>query len=164
MRRDHRPYWMHQAWERYENAWARHFLHPHFERIGPAAKIVRPWHVEVFGPNIAAGTALHVIASRDSVVRFTVWAPHDREAAIEIGDACLFSGGTRILAAKRVTIGHACIIHACTLEDGAFVGMGASGEGQALAQLATALFRSLPGSATPQPPSTAAFGAQPPTT
>ena len=34
----------------------------------------------------------------------------------------------------------------------------------ALAQLATALFRSLPGSATPQPPSTAAFGAQPPTT
>jgi cysteine desulfurase/selenocysteine lyase len=34
----------------------------------------------------------------------------------------------------------------------------------ALAQLATALFRSLPGSATPQPPSTATFGAQPPTT
>ncbi|WP_420839404.1 family 2A encapsulin nanocompartment cargo protein cysteine desulfurase [Comamonas aquatica] len=30
--------------------------------------------------------------------------------------------------------------------------------------MATALFRSLPGSATPQPPSTAAFGAQPPTT
>lgn len=112
MRRDHRPYWMHQAWERYENAWARHFLHPHFERIGPAAKIVRPWHVEVFGPNISVGTSLHVIASKDSVVRFTVWAPHDRDAAIEIGDACLFSGGTRILAAKRVTIGHACMFAA----------------------------------------------------
>ena len=114
MRRDHRPYWMHQAWERLENAWARHFLHPHFERIGPAAKIVRPWHVEVFGPNISVGTSLHVIASSDSVVRFTVWAPHDREAAIEIGDACLFSGGTRILAAKRVTIGHACMFAANT--------------------------------------------------
>ena len=25
-----------------------------------------------------------------------------------------------------VTVGHACIIHACTLEDGAFVGMGAT--------------------------------------
>ena len=34
----------------------------------------------------------------------------------------------------------------------------------ALAQLATALFRSMPGSAAPQPPSSAAFGAQPPTT
>lgn len=30
------------------------------------------------------------------------------------------------LIGADVTIGHACIIHACTLKDGAFVGMGAT--------------------------------------
>lgn len=32
----------------------------------------------------------------------------------------------RLMVGDDVTIGHACIIHACTLESGAFVGMGAT--------------------------------------
>ena len=65
MRRDHRPYWMHRFWERFENRWARHFLLPHFDAVGRDPKIVRPWHVEVFGPNITAGDHLHIIANLD---------------------------------------------------------------------------------------------------
>ena len=30
---------------------------------------------------------------------------------------------TRARAADRVTVGHGAILHACTIEDGAFVGM-----------------------------------------
>lgn len=109
MRRDHRPYWMHAAWERFENAWARHFLHPHFERIGPAAKLTQPWHIELFGPNITAGTTLNIVATRDNNVRLTVWSPADQAGKIEIGDAVFMAPGTRIQATKSIRIGHACL-------------------------------------------------------
>ena len=36
------------------------------------------------------------------------------------------SGAEPTIIGDNVTIGHACIIHGCTLEDGAFVGMGAT--------------------------------------
>jgi gamma-carbonic anhydrase len=36
------------------------------------------------------------------------------------------AGRIPCLIGERVTVGHACIIHACTLEDRAFVGMGAT--------------------------------------
>jgi carbonic anhydrase/acetyltransferase-like protein (isoleucine patch superfamily) len=36
------------------------------------------------------------------------------------------SGAEPAIIGEDVTIGHGCIIHACTLEDGAFVGMGAT--------------------------------------
>ncbi len=49
------------------------------------------------GTNIQDGTIIHVNAGREATM---------------IGD--------------DVTVGHACIIHACTLEDRAFVGMGAT--------------------------------------
>lgn len=43
-----------------------------------------------------------------------------------IQDGCVLHadpGGALILG-EDVTVGHACILHGCTLEDGAFVGMG----------------------------------------
>lgn len=105
MRHDHRPYWMHALWERFEDAWARHFLAPHFDALGPDAKIVRPWNVEVFGPNVRVGKALHVVSRRDQPVSFTVWSPQDAPGRIEIGDHCFFAGGCRLLAARDITIG-----------------------------------------------------------
>jgi acetyltransferase-like isoleucine patch superfamily enzyme len=109
MRRDHRPYWMHALWERFENAWAQDFLAPHFDALGGNAKIVRPWNVEVFGPNVRAGRSLHVVSRRDQPVSFTVWSPADAPGAITIGDACFFAGGVRILAAGSIEIGDACL-------------------------------------------------------
>ncbi|MFP4519726.1 MAG: acyltransferase [Oceanicaulis sp.] len=110
MRRDHRPYWMHAAWERFENAWARHFLTPHFEALGDHAKIVRPWNVEVFGPNVRAGKAIHIVSRADQPVSFTVWSPKDAPGEIVIGDCCFFAGGVRILAARSITIGDGALM------------------------------------------------------
>jgi carbonic anhydrase/acetyltransferase-like protein (isoleucine patch superfamily) len=54
---------------------------------------------------------------------------------IRIGDRTNIQDGTIIhvnagsfptIIGNDVTVGHACIIHACTLHDGAFVGMGAT--------------------------------------
>ncbi len=105
MRRDHRPYWMHRLWEDFENAWARHFLAPHFEALGENAKVVRPWNVEIFGPNVRAGKAIHIVSRRDQPVSFTVWSPKDAPGEITIGDCCFFAGGVRLLAAGSITIG-----------------------------------------------------------
>lgn len=112
MRRDHRPYWMHSAWEQFENAWARHFLAPHFETLGPRPKFTQPWHMEVFGPNIHAGCALHVVSTREARVRLTVWSPKDQSGRIEIGDAVFMAPGTRIQATRSIKIGHACLFAA----------------------------------------------------
>ncbi len=54
---------------------------------------------------------------------------------IRVGDGTNIQDGTIVhvsagrfpcLIGRHVTIGHACIVHACTLEDRAFVGMGAT--------------------------------------
>ena len=54
---------------------------------------------------------------------------------IRVGDGTNIQDGTIVhvnrqtfpcLIGRHVTVGHACIIHACTLEDHAFVGMGAT--------------------------------------
>ncbi len=110
MRRDHRPYWMHALWERFENVWAARFLAPHFEALGDHAKIVRPWNVEVFGPNVRAGKAIHIVSRSDQPVSFTVWSPKDTPGEIEIGDCCFFAGGIRILAARSIRIGDGALM------------------------------------------------------
>ena len=110
MQRDHRPYWMHRFWERFENAWTRHFLAPHFAELGKDPKIVRPWHVEVFGPNITAGERLHIIANKADPVRLTVWSPQTQAGRIALGNHVFIAGGARILAAGQIEIGDDCLI------------------------------------------------------
>jgi acetyltransferase-like isoleucine patch superfamily enzyme len=110
MRRDHRPYWMHRLWEQYENGWTARYLAPHFESLGRNPKIVRPWHVEAFGPNIHAGHNLHLVASDADPIRFTVWSPPDNPGRISLGDYVFIAGGSRFLAAGSIEIGDACLI------------------------------------------------------
>jgi acetyltransferase-like isoleucine patch superfamily enzyme len=101
---------MHQAWERLEDFWTGHFLAPHFEVLGEHPKIVRPWNVEVFGPNVRVGKAVHIVSRHDQPVSFTVWSPEDAPGEIEIGDCCFFAGGVRILAAQSIKIGDGALI------------------------------------------------------
>lgn len=110
MRRDHRPYWMHKAWEGFENAWARHFLTPHFDAIGVDPKFVLPWHVEVFGPNITAGERIHVVATAADPVRLTVWAPQTQAGRITLGSHVFLAPGTKLLAAGSIELGDDCLI------------------------------------------------------
>lgn len=110
MRRDHRPYWMHDFWERYENAWTQRFLRPHFESLGTDPKIVRPWNVEVFGPNVHAGDKLHIVSRRDQPVSLTVWSPGNEPGEIRLGDYAFLAGGVRLLAGGSIRIGHSALM------------------------------------------------------
>ncbi len=109
MRRDSRPKWLFDYMTQFRDWWAKHFVFPHFETIGPDAKFIGPRHIQVFGRGINAGRALHIIASFDAPVRLTVWAGAGKSGQITLGDCVLITGGTRLLAAKNITIGDGCM-------------------------------------------------------
>jgi acetyltransferase-like isoleucine patch superfamily enzyme len=110
MRRDHRPFGLKHALLRAERLYARRFLVPHFDAIGPGWFFVRPWHVQVFGPCVTAGAYLNVLAAADLKVRIAVWPGAPGQGAIRIGDHCLISPGVRIGCSCGVTIGNDCML------------------------------------------------------
>lgn len=112
MRRDTRPKWLFDLMMRIRDGYARRFVFPHFEEIGPHAKFIGPRHIQVFGAGVRAGRALHVIASADAPVRLTVWAAPEQMAEIVLGDCVLLTGGVRIMAAKSIRIGNGCMFAA----------------------------------------------------
>lgn len=112
MRRDARPKWLFDLMMRLRDGYARRFVFPHFDAIGPHAKFIGPRHVQVFGSGVRAGRALHVIASADAPVRLTVWAAPEKSAEIVLGDCVLLTGGTRIMAARSIHIGNGCMFAA----------------------------------------------------
>ncbi|PHR60799.1 MAG: acetyltransferase [Robiginitomaculum sp.] len=109
MRRDSRPKWLFDRMISFRDFWARRFVFPHFDAIGPDAKFIGPRHVQVFGRGVTAGRALHVIASADAPVRLTVWAAHGKQAKLQLGDCVLITGGVRLMAAKSIIIGDGCM-------------------------------------------------------
>ncbi|MDY6823127.1 MAG: acyltransferase [Thermodesulfobacteriota bacterium] len=110
MRRDHRPYYLKKLYIRLQALYVKHFLRPQFESLGRNFNFMQPWNVEVFGANVYLGDHISVMASADHQVRFSVWTDHPDPDGIFVGDACLISPGVRISAAKRITIGHSCMI------------------------------------------------------
>lgn len=105
MRRDHRPSWL-RAWHlAYERWWARRYLAPQFDALGPDPAFVGPRHIEVFGAGIRAGRRLDVLATADLPVRLTTWPAPGESARIDIGDCVLLTGGVRVMAARAVEIG-----------------------------------------------------------
>ncbi len=110
MRRDARPKWLYDAQNRFWNWWTARFLIPRFDALGPHAKFIGARHVHLFGGGIQAGRALHVIASSDAPVRLTVWAAPEKKGEIILGDCVLLTGGTRIMAARKITIGNGCML------------------------------------------------------
>jgi len=124
MRRDARPYWMFRARKAYDRWWTRRRLAPHFDALGPWARVENPWRVEVTGRNIRAGRALHILADRYAPVRITTWPAPDSEAEIVIGDAVLLIAGARIMAAERVEIGSGTMLAAnVTISDSDWHGL-----------------------------------------
>ena len=100
------------------------------------------WSFEGTSPTIApdAWVAPTASVSGDVVLgpRASVWwhcVLRGDTNFIRVGEGSNIQDGTIVhvargtlpcLIGRNVTVGHACIIHACTLEDGAFVGMGAT--------------------------------------
>jgi acetyltransferase-like isoleucine patch superfamily enzyme len=110
MLRDHRPYRMKKAYLKFQNIYANHFLRPHFERFGKGHAFMKPWNVEVFGGPVELGDFATVIATRDQIVRLSVWPVQQGMGRITIGSYCLICPGVRISSGSQITIGDNCMM------------------------------------------------------
>jgi acetyltransferase-like isoleucine patch superfamily enzyme len=90
LQKDHRPYFLKRALSKFQRFYTRHFLRPHFDSLGKAPIIIRPWHLEVFGSPIVIGDYVFIIAAADNQVRLSVWADK------QIGDNCMIASGAYV--------------------------------------------------------------------
>jgi acetyltransferase-like isoleucine patch superfamily enzyme len=110
LNRDHRPYCIKKAYINFEKFYVRHFLEPHFTRLGDHFSFVRPWHVQIFGSPIVLGSFSNVIGAPDAKVKFTVWAENGSVKGIHIGDYSLICPGVRLSSALEINIGDSCML------------------------------------------------------
>lgn len=108
MRKEHRPFWLKRFSIGFSDFWARHFVAPAFDSLGPGYKILRPWSVSIFGAPITAGINLHLLSSFFAPVQLCVWRGEDG-GEIRIGDHCLICPGVRLSSANSITIGDNCM-------------------------------------------------------
>jgi acetyltransferase-like isoleucine patch superfamily enzyme len=80
-------------------------LYPQFEAVGPGAIVFGPRHIEVNGPNVYLGHDIHMMATRDNPIRFTVYSG----GRIELGDYTIVLPGARLSSATRVRVGKNCM-------------------------------------------------------
>jgi acetyltransferase-like isoleucine patch superfamily enzyme len=110
LQRDHRPYFLKKALSTLQSLYTEHFLRPHFESLGKAPTIIRPWHVDVFGAPIHIGDYISIIAAPDNRVRLSVWSDDQVSGKIRIGDYGLLCPGARISSAAQINIGDNCML------------------------------------------------------
>jgi acetyltransferase-like isoleucine patch superfamily enzyme len=110
LQKDHRPYFLKKALSKFQRFYTEHFLRPHFESLGKAPTIIKPWHVEVFGAPIEIGEYVSSIAAPDNRVRLSVWADLQVSGKIHIGDYCLLCPGVRISSATHIRMGDNCML------------------------------------------------------
>lgn len=69
-----------------------------------------------------------IVIGRDSNIQdgTVIHCNHDRASGYQVADYRETGGGVPTLIGDGVTIGHLALLHACTLEDGSFVGMRAT--------------------------------------
>jgi acetyltransferase-like isoleucine patch superfamily enzyme len=103
VRNDHRPFWLKRALTAYHRAWAERFLLPQFDSVGEGLVFFGPQHVEVNGPCVTLGNNVHMMATPDRRIRFTVHG--EPGGHIDVGDSVIVLPGVRISSATHVTIG-----------------------------------------------------------
>lgn len=84
--------------------YAKRFLSPQFDSYGIGQTVIKPWHIELFGPSIRAGSFNTFIAAQDKKVRLSVWSDNPDAKGITIGNYCLICPGVRISAAAEINI------------------------------------------------------------
>jgi acetyltransferase-like isoleucine patch superfamily enzyme len=105
VRSDHRPLWLKRGLTTYHRLWAERFLYPQFEGVGSSPIFFGPQHIEVNGPRVYLGNDIHMMATRDNPIRFTVYAG----GRIELGDCTIVLPGARLSAASRIRVGKNCM-------------------------------------------------------
>lgn len=118
MIRDHKPYWHKMLLKRYERWWSRHFLRPHFTYMGEGFDILKPWNVEVNGPNIRLDDYSHVITTRSRPVVLCTWVHGEHVGHITIGKYALICPNVRMSSASSITIGdNVMVANNCYISD-----------------------------------------------
>ena len=110
MRRDHRPYYIKKAYQKFEEFYVNHFLRPQLESLGEGFTFMRPWRVEIFGAPIKLGDFVNVVASTDKTVRLAIWAEQPDKGRIQIGNYCLICPGVRMGSAHEIVVGDNCML------------------------------------------------------
>jgi acetyltransferase-like isoleucine patch superfamily enzyme len=105
VRRDHRPYWLHQLTDKARRAYVQRVLTPQFDAVGVGLQVIRPRDVEIIGPNIRLGHHVHINAARGHPVKLCVWFEGERLGRIDIGDYALVSPGSQIISSVGISIG-----------------------------------------------------------
>lgn len=105
MRLDHRPYALARAAELLDAAYARHFLHPHFARVGRGCGFAYPRSIRVFGGPISLGDHVQLSSLADSPIRLGVWGVEPGLGEITLGDFTVINPGARINSADRIVVG-----------------------------------------------------------
>jgi len=110
MRRDHRPYYIKNLYNKFQKWYAYYYLAPQCQYYGRGMHFMKPWQVEIFGGPISLGDYTTVIATSDKKVRLTIWSKDKGSGKIEIGRCSLLCPGARIMSATAVTIGDGCMM------------------------------------------------------
>ena len=110
MRRSHQPAWVERGLDAFNQAWARHFVHPQFDAIGVESRFQGPFFVHIQGPNVRAGDHLHMFAAPQAPVSISVDPYDGGMGRVDIGNYCVLSPGLRIRSAIGVSIGDNCML------------------------------------------------------
>jgi acetyltransferase-like isoleucine patch superfamily enzyme len=110
LRKDHRPYFIKKLYQRIQNLYAKHYVLPHLDFIGPNYTFMKPWHVKIFGPRIRIGECATIIAESDKKINIAVWSDPEPKGSISIGDYTMICPGARIGSADKINIGNNCML------------------------------------------------------
>lgn len=110
MIKDHRPFAVKRALQKFEQFYFHHFIAPKLAALGDGAAVLRPWHVEINGSPISIGKNANLIATSDQKIRLSVWSRSAESGRIVIGDNVIISPGVRISAAGEIIIGNDSMI------------------------------------------------------
>jgi len=109
LRKDHRPYFVKQAYLKFQKFYVDHFLRPQLESLGKGFVFIKPWDVEIFGSPVRIGDCATVVATSDRKIRLSVWPDGQGKGRIQIGSYCLICPGVRISSASEIIIGDSCM-------------------------------------------------------
>jgi acetyltransferase-like isoleucine patch superfamily enzyme len=112
VRRDHRPYFVKRAFERFEHHYTEHFLRPQLDSLGPGHRFMKPWNLRIHGGRIQVGSHVHMVTAGDRRLCLSVWEHKEHHGEIRIGDYALLCPGVRIDSAAGVTVGPSSMIAA----------------------------------------------------
>ncbi len=107
MRRDNRPHWVKKMFDRLNDAYIRHFIHPQLDGAGIDLRVHGARYCHISGPHISVGDHVHMMALADKPIRLAVYEGLGR---IHIGSYSIINPGVRITSATEIAVGESCMI------------------------------------------------------